>query len=269
MKSSLMFLIPRTAIPFAVIGTVMGVELTNPSVADDQIEKPDPMAAERYAKMPNPLGDKGIADLIDLGSEGEWACSSCHGDGGEGNLNVPRLAGLPAGYLIKQLNDFKSGERRNNDMQFVVKELSSEEMIALGHYYADLNTPASAKPAFNGDLDRGRQLALEGDWSIDVPACFSCHGSSGWGVGEIFPGIAGQHPVYTFTQLNDWHNGTRSNSPIHLMKSISENLSRQDMQSVADYLAGLVPPQARDSVDKGEQKASSGTPSDNKESNDE
>ena len=203
------------------------------------------MIAQRYAEMPNPLGDQGVADLVGAGSSDEWACSSCHGESGEGSLNVPRLAGLPAGYLIKQLNDYQSGARHNDNMQFVVKALSSEELVALGHYYADLDTPPSAKTAFNGDLERGRQLALEGDWSIDAPACFSCHGSSGWGVGEIFPAIAGQHPVYTFTQLNDWHNGDRSNSPIGLMKSVAGQLSRQDMQSVADYLAGLVPPQPR------------------------
>jgi cytochrome c553 len=245
MKSGRVFPLLLSALLVTVGGGYWLLDSVGTSIADTRTTRPDPTIAQRYVEKPNPLGDQGVADLVGAGSNDEWACSSCHGEGGEGSLNVPRLAGLPAGYLIKQLNDYQSGARYNDNMQFVVKGLSSDELIALGHYYAGLETPPSAKPAFNGDLDRGRQLALEGDWSIDAPACFSCHGSSGWGVGEIFPGLAGQHPVYTFTQLNDWHNGDRSNSPIGLMKSVAGQLSRQDMQSVSDYLAGLVPPQPR------------------------
>lgn len=245
MKSERILLLLVAALLPTTIGGYWLLNSVSSSFADTQMTTSDPMAAQRYAEMPNLLGDQGVADLVGRGSGDEWACSSCHGEGGEGSLNVPRLAGLPAGYLIKQLNDYQSSARHNDNMQFVVKGLSPEELIALGHYYADLDTPPSAKRAFNGDLERGRQLALEGDWSINAPACFSCHGSSGWGVGEIFPGIAGQHPVYTFTQLNDWHNGDRSNSPIGLMKSVADQLSRQDMQSVADYLADLAPPQSR------------------------
>jgi len=40
-------------------------------------------------------------------------CSACHGSGGLGNeaLGAPRLAGLPAAYLARQLAAFKSGRR--------------------------------------------------------------------------------------------------------------------------------------------------------------
>ena len=43
-------------------------------------------------------GGEGAADA-------PWACASCHGDEGQGAQNIPRLAGLPAGYLVKQLHD--------------------------------------------------------------------------------------------------------------------------------------------------------------------
>jgi cytochrome c oxidase subunit 2 len=40
-------------------------------------------------------------------------CSACHGSNGLGNesLGAPRLAGLPAAYLARQLAAFKSGQR--------------------------------------------------------------------------------------------------------------------------------------------------------------
>jgi len=40
-------------------------------------------------------------------------CSSCHGSNGLGNepLGAPRLAGLPAAYLARQLAAFQSGQR--------------------------------------------------------------------------------------------------------------------------------------------------------------
>ena len=48
------------------------------------------------------------------GGEGgaRYACVTCHGARGEGNgFDAPRLAGLPAGYLQKQMEDYATGLR--------------------------------------------------------------------------------------------------------------------------------------------------------------
>src|SRR3546814_2777956 len=63
-------------------------------------------------------------------------------------------------------------------------------------------------PVLGGDLARGEQLALEGDWNKGVPACFSCHGPSGFGVAPGFPSIAAQHAPYVARQLDAWKGGT-------------------------------------------------------------
>ncbi|MFD2192270.1 c-type cytochrome [Pistricoccus aurantiacus] len=222
---------------------------TNPSerVADENpatqasSDEP-PLAALYYARQALQADVKSVETLIGKGSDDSWACASCHGDQGQGAENVPRLAGLPAGYLVKQLHDYAKGRRLNHNMRYVVQGLTDQQMAALGRYYAEMDAPSSARPSLSGDLERGRELALQGDWSLDVPACYSCHGSSGWGVGQAFPALAGQHPSYTYNQLANWKNGSRANSPIKLMHSVAMALSVNDMRAVADYLASLPAP---------------------------
>lgn len=204
-------------------------------------------AADTYADAAADADPERVMDLI-KGSTGTadapWACASCHGDDGKGAQNIPRLAGVSAGYLVKQLHDYQSGARLNDNMQYVVSTLTDDDMAALGAYYAALEVGPSAKASLGGDLERGRILALAGEWSVSVPSCFSCHGPLGWGVGETFPAIAGQHPAYTHTQLAAWKDGRRMNSPLGFMHSVAASLSQQDMRSVSDYLATLPPPQS-------------------------
>lgn len=225
------------------------------SKADNKVdgEQIDWRAAENYAAAATTADPNSVMPLIvgqksSTGTEAAqdpWACASCHGDSGQGAQDIPRLAGVSAGYLIKQLHDYKSGVRTNDNMQYVVSTLTDEQMSALGAYYASIETLPSAKASLGGDLERGRELALAGDWTVDLPSCFSCHGPLGWGVGETFPAIAGQHPAYTHSQLAAWKSGQRSNSPLGLMHSVAESLSEQDMRAVSDYLATLPPPQLR------------------------
>lgn len=204
-------------------------------------------AAENYGAAATKADPTSVKALIvgEGANDSPWACASCHGDAGQGAQDIPRLAGVSAGYLVKQLHDYKSGARMNDNMRYVVSNLSDDEMAALGRYYEALETPPSAQASFGGDLERGRELVLAGDWNVDLPSCFSCHGPLGWGVEETFPAIAGQHPAYTHSQLVAWKEGRRANSPLGLMHSVAQSLSEQDMRAVSDYLATLPPPQSR------------------------
>lgn len=118
--------------------------------------------------------DSVISDLIFAGKDDVWSCASCHGGLGQGAENTPRLAGLSQGYIVKQLQDFREGERHNKHMSFVAKTLDDAEIDRLAAYYAGLRVDSTAQPALGGDLARGEQIALQGDWSLGVPACFSC-----------------------------------------------------------------------------------------------
>jgi cytochrome c553 len=98
-----------------------------------------------YFASLTPAGKK-PDDNPDLSSKGAQAavgrrCASCHGDGFAGTKAVARLAGQREEYLVKALNDYKSGARSGGAgaaMTDVAYPLSQEEITALAHYLAHL-----------------------------------------------------------------------------------------------------------------------------------
>ncbi|HEY8037820.1 MAG TPA: c-type cytochrome [Methylobacter sp.] len=94
-----------------------------------------------------PAGNKDIQTLIAQGSNlyrnGNLtsevsACIACHGPFGEGNkpASFPALKSQHADYLIKTLNDFKSGSRSNNPeniMHMIAKKMTDEEIKAVSY----------------------------------------------------------------------------------------------------------------------------------------
>lgn len=186
-------------------------------------------------------GDAAVMELVLAGKGQAWSCASCHGAAGQGGLNTPRLAGQPAEYLKKQLQDFRSGLRHNESMAYVVRALTDDDIDMVARYYAGIALRAPLQPSLGGDLARGKLLAEKGDWKTDVPACFSCHGMQGEGVAPGFPALAGQQPDYLFAQLAAWHAGERGNSPQQLMDGIARRMNPDDMRAVADYLGSLPP----------------------------
>ncbi len=70
-------------------------------------------------------------------------CADCHGDDGLGDEDVPAIAGMDAAEQLKELMDFKSGERvdEEEDMVDSVEDLSEQDMADLAAYYATLAGP--------------------------------------------------------------------------------------------------------------------------------
>jgi cytochrome c553 len=110
-------------------------------VLDSANEDKEPAAEKATA------GKDSIQDLIaqgsnlyrngDLASEVS-ACIACHGSSGEGNkpASFPALKSQHADYLIKALNDFKSGARSNNPeniMHMIAKKMTAEEIKAVSY----------------------------------------------------------------------------------------------------------------------------------------
>ena len=50
--------------------------------------------------------------------------------------DAPNIAGNPEQYLVRQLNAFRKGERRNEMMSVVVQQLSDQDVADLAAYYA-------------------------------------------------------------------------------------------------------------------------------------
>ena len=65
------------------------------------------------------------------------ACGACHGDHGEGNGTIPRLAGQHADYLKTQLEDFRSLLRSNEVMHANTKDMTNHQIEAVVSYLAN------------------------------------------------------------------------------------------------------------------------------------
>lgn len=181
--------------------------------------------------------------------KGAAPCMACHGDdgGGQAAAGNPRLAGLDAAYLQKQLEDFASGARVNPVMQPTANALDADERHALADYYSKLPLPPTlAKPeaALPPADSVGAMLASRGDWGRGVPGCVQCHGPGGIGVGAHFPPLAGQPAAYIAAQLKAWQNGSRHNDPLQLMQHLSAALSASDIEAVAGWFAAQPLPAA-------------------------
>lgn len=163
-------------------------------------------------------------------------CQHCHGMEGEAsNIVYPRLAGQHNNYMIKQLKDFRSGERKGT-MNDMAKDLSDSQIVALAGYF-------SSKPTLNHRV-RNKDLAQVGSYIFHhgnefsgVPACASCHGDNGEGSDQL-PRLAGQHKRYVADQLNEFHNRQRSNDNA-IMHSVASKLTELEIAAVANYVSGL------------------------------
>lgn len=172
------------------------------------------------------------------------ACMSCHGADGEGNAAAayPALAGLPKLYLIKQLNDFKSGSRHGGVMQPFARAMSDQQMEWVAEYYSGLKAVnPKAVELTEEQRQMGKRLTHVGKWEKSVPACFHCHGEQGQGIDGHFPPIANQHHSYLIKQLKHWRHGERKNDPIGLMQNIVSQLTDDELDAVARYLNNYQP----------------------------
>lgn len=87
-------------------------------------------------------GVQGLAQAADAaaGKAKAAVCAGCHGPAGvSANPLWPNLAGQKDKYLVKQMQDFKSGARNNNPMMTpMAKPLSDADIENLAAYFSSL-----------------------------------------------------------------------------------------------------------------------------------
>jgi cytochrome c553 len=170
------------------------------------------------------------------------ACASCHGEKGQGvnNVNFPRLAGKPAGYLYNQLVAFREGRRKYAPMNFLLAYLPDEFLEKMAKYYADLRVPYNNPPPSTVSQDilqQGRNLALQGNPQKQIPACVRCHGPNLSGREPGIPGLIGLHADYLSAQLGAWRYGTRTALEPDCMQLIAARMTEADVAAVSAWLS--------------------------------
>lgn len=176
---------------------------------------------------------------IEAGKTKSAVCAACHGvDGNSTNAAWPSLAGQHAGYIYKQLSDFKAGRRNDATMIGMVALLNDDDMKNIAAYY---ESQQSKSVAFDGELiAAGENIYRGGITETKVAACIGCHAPSATGNGPAgWPSLKGQHPDYIVTQLKAFKQGTRANDTGKMMRNVSARMSDMEMKSVAAYIAGI------------------------------
>ncbi len=166
-------------------------------------------------------------------------CAGCHAaDGNSMNPEWPSLAGQHAGYLVKQLKNFKDGDRQNAMMAPMAAPLSDQDMEDLAAYFAAQEP--KAMQADEAKFELGQQIYRGGNMSTGVAACIGCHGPSGAGnPAANFPSLKGQHATYTANQLKAFAKGERANDAGKMMQNIAAKMTAEEMEAVASYIQGL------------------------------
>ncbi|MDR0279342.1 MAG: cytochrome c4 [Paucimonas sp.] len=183
--------------------------------------------------------DKIVGDAT-AGQAKTAVCGACHNpDGNSLAPNFPKLAGQGERYLIKQLNDIKSGKRTVLEMTGMLTNLNDQDFADIAAYFSSQkNSVGAADPKL---VERGRALFNGGDLDNGLPACTGCHSPNGAGLASAgFPHLGGQHAQYITKQLTDFREGDRTNDgDATTMRTIASKLSNKDIQALASYIQGL------------------------------
>ena len=164
-------------------------------------------------------------------------CVACHAADGNSTIAAnPKLAQQHPEYLVKQLQEFKSGKRADPVMQGMAAMLSDDDMRNVSWWLAS----KAAKDGFAKDKDLdalGERIYRGGLQDRNIAACAGCHSPNGAGVPAQYPRLSGQHADYTVKQLNDFRAGKRGNSA--QMTDVASKLNDREIRAVSDYIAGL------------------------------
>ena len=152
-------------------------------------------------------------------------CSSCHGANGQPiDATIPIIWGQQQNFLVKQLHDYRAGDRDNAIMATFAKGLKQEELRPAAAYFAAKAWPAKEAAAAPAKEPEG------------MATCQICHQKDFVG-GAPAPRLAGQSYEFLVEAMRSFAEGERTNSAdmVNLMKP----LSPAEREAIARYISGL------------------------------
>ena len=197
------------------------------------------------------------ADL-ENGEETNEVCAGCHGQFGQGGKEgeYPRLAGLPACFIAKQLVLFRDRSRKDLAMVEYVdhRQMPDPDIVDISAYLASIELPGKLPPVDKSARDFNayeRLLASERVVQIprvegDVQAgkklykreCGSCHGSEGWGdEDDGVPMLAGQYTNYLWRQVDKYIEKLRIHDEMEPDEDLLGEFTREQLRDIFAYLS--------------------------------
>jgi cytochrome c553 len=227
MNASLLQVGRRLAL--ALLLTLLGSALAPALLADTPAE----IAKREYEQV------LALTPSVERGREVYLTCAVCHLPEGWGTVDgtYPQIAGQLRTVVIKQLADFRAGNRTNPLMYpFSVPGIlgGPQEIADVAAYVAQLPMTPHNGLGPGTDLETGEALYER--------HCTDCHGAEGEGDDrEHVPAIAGQHFQYLLRQFDAIRKGKRKNADSKMTEEI-QALSATEQVAILDYTARLRPP---------------------------
>ena len=164
-------------------------------------------------------------------------CVACHAaDGNSTTPANPKLAQQHPEYLVKQLQEYKSGKRANAIMSGFAGSLSDEDMRNVAYWLASQKATTGA--ATDAELVRlGERIYRGGIADRQIAACAGCHSPNGAGIPAQNPRLSGQHAEYTADQLRQFRSGARKNNL--QMTGVAAKMNDREILAVSEFIAGL------------------------------
>jgi cytochrome c553 len=178
------------------------------------------------------MATEGASDAVGRGATLALNCTMCHGARGLSASDAPNLAGQYSEVVIKQLHDFKAGQRGSTIMQALARNLSDKDITDLSSYYAYLPKARNAPTTYADALPA---LVRVGAPLRNIAPCIACHGSVDQKLGA--PWLEGMPRDYLVTQLTNFQSGTRRNDSHAQMRNMARAMTTQEIAEVAAFYA--------------------------------
>ena len=165
-------------------------------------------------------------------------CAACHKPEGWGSTtgSVPQIAGQHRKVVIKQLADFRAGNRNSALMipYATVESIGGAQALAdVAEYISTLEISVENGKGPGTELGLGESLYRE--------HCLECHGENGEGSNDgLGPRIQAQHYKYLMRQFQSIRDGKRRNASEE-MTSLSQKLGETEINAILDYASRLQP----------------------------
>jgi len=153
-------------------------------------------------------------------------CAACHGAKGVpiDPKTIPVIWGQQESYLMKQLRDFRNGERKSQVMAPLAKGLAEGDLRKLAAYFAAKPWPARSAAAKPPAAPKA------------IAQCQACHQPNFEG-GMPAPRLAGLSNEYLVASMRAFATSERTNNLD--MPGFMRALSEQQRAAIARYLSTL------------------------------